>query len=733
MPLPTPILDDRSYQQIRDELVLRIPIYSKEWTDHNASDPAITLLELFAFLGENLLFRFNQIPEATRIAFLKLLQLQLRPATTARAIVEVQSQLADGNQVPLESSASAGDIKFETVDEVHAFPISFVTISRKRTSLPEEGEAHDFAVRAANATELGDGEEAAYYVNAEVPADPLAPGAAPVDFRDAVDGMMWIAVLAEKNADLQKMRSRRINVGFVPDQQLAPSADLLALLDDHQIRHCPGEGAAGNGPETIWEYSTGELNAVTGEPIYRALAVRGDTSAGLTKQGVIRLELPADPQPIGVPPLDDPDRRGTRSFPPELADAEQEAKVLFWIRAYRRSANEPIGRVVWVGANAVEVLQQRKALPEFLGTGNGQPNQRFTLLNRPVVPKTAVIEVEDTDGRFKPWIEVDSFDASNEDARHVMIDYEAGVVRFGGVRGFAPQIGQRIRASSYRYGGGAQGNVLPAKINKLDELPDLKLKNPLYGRGGDETEPVADALERIPSELRRRDRAMSSSDFRELALAAPGASVGRAETLGLFHPPTKNLAAAGVVTVVVWPKEDRVHPNAPMPDKTQLSLVCRWLDSRRLITTELWVIPPTYKKIAVAIGVTVKPGYGVDAVRSWVELVIRQYLAPLPPYGPEGEGWPLGRKVIARELEAAALQVEGVRFLTDGVKLAELGPDNSWVKRESPDEVLLDAWVVPELAEITVVEGAPLEPGQSLAPPDTGVVAVPIPTIQEEC
>src|SRR3954471_15803910 len=89
MPLPRPILDDRSYQQLRDELVRRIPVYNPEWTDHNPSDPGITLLELFAFLGENLLYRFNQIPESTRLAFLNLLQIPLRPAAAAEALVVV--------------------------------------------------------------------------------------------------------------------------------------------------------------------------------------------------------------------------------------------------------------------------------------------------------------------------------------------------------------------------------------------------------------------------------------------------------------------------------------------------------------------------------------------------------------------------------------------------------------------------------------------------------------------
>src|SRR5918997_6435153 len=103
MPLPNPILDDRSYQQLRDELVRRIPVYTPEWTDHNASDPGITLIELFAFLGENLLFRFNQIPEATQLAFLRLLQIPLRPATSARAMVAVTTTAPTGSLVPVGS------------------------------------------------------------------------------------------------------------------------------------------------------------------------------------------------------------------------------------------------------------------------------------------------------------------------------------------------------------------------------------------------------------------------------------------------------------------------------------------------------------------------------------------------------------------------------------------------------------------------------------------------------
>jgi hypothetical protein len=140
------------------------------------------------------------------------------------------------------------------------------------------------------------------------------------------------------------------------------------------------------------------------------------------------------------------------------------------------------------------------------------------------------------------------------------------------------------------------------------------------------------------------------------------------------------------------------------------------------------VIPPTYRKVAVAVGANVKDGYGSDAVRRWVELVIRQYLAPLPPYGPDGQGWPLGRRVFGPELEAAALQVEGVDYL-EGLNVASLGEDGSW----SPGTVTLERWEVPELATISVVAGAALEAGADVSPPAVTPTPVPVPVIKEQC
>jgi predicted phage baseplate assembly protein len=736
LPLPAPILDDRSYQQIRDELIRRIPVYAKDdWTDHNPSDPGVTLIELFAFLGENLLYRFNQIPEATKLAFLRMLQIPLRPASAARALLTLalKDAIPAGLLVDLSREAKAGDVSFETLNEVRVWPLEAVAVGRVAAPAPTAGEAKDFATAALDARGgLKPGEQAAFYQSATVPEDPTAPGAMPVNIQATVDGALWIAVLQAESIDtpvlendLRKALGKGLlNVGFVPDEEIQPG-------DPPQA--CPGESPRTVSAEVVWEASTGQREE---DKPYREIAVESDTTRGLTQQGVVRLRLPDAFTELGVPRFDtEPDLAGTGVYPPGLEDEKKDARVLFWLRASRRrSEDAPLGRVLFVGINATEVVQTLKAGPEFLGTGNAQASQVYPLVHRPVLAGSVSVQVEE-DGRWMDWQVVDGFDASVEDSRHCVIDLEAGTVRFGNaLRGRAPQIGERIRVREYRWGGGPDGNVGPKAIAKIEGV-DVDAANPLPARGGAPAEPVADALERVPSELRRRDRAVTEGDFQELALATPGADVGRAECIPLFHPPTRNLQAAGVVSVVVWPRVDRKHPDAPVPDRTLLRQVCCWLDARRLITTELYVIPPTYRKVAVAVGLEPKPGYGVEAVRRWVELVIRQYLAPLPPYGPDGRGWPLGRPVFGPELEAAALQVEGVEFLY-GLNLAHWD-GAQWVQAATvdclPQPIALERWEVPQLAEITVVQNAPLDPGEAVTPPPTPSIPIPIPTLREEC
>jgi hypothetical protein len=73
MPISLPNLDDRTYGDLLEEARSLIPTYAPEWTNHNPSDPGITLVELFAYLSEMMLYRLNRVTDANMHAFLRLL------------------------------------------------------------------------------------------------------------------------------------------------------------------------------------------------------------------------------------------------------------------------------------------------------------------------------------------------------------------------------------------------------------------------------------------------------------------------------------------------------------------------------------------------------------------------------------------------------------------------------------------------------------------------------------
>jgi predicted phage baseplate assembly protein len=84
MTLPAPNLDDLRFQSdLVDEARKRIVRYCPEWTEYNLSDPGITLIELFAWMTELMVYRMNRIPEKNYLKFLEMLGLQRKPASSA--------------------------------------------------------------------------------------------------------------------------------------------------------------------------------------------------------------------------------------------------------------------------------------------------------------------------------------------------------------------------------------------------------------------------------------------------------------------------------------------------------------------------------------------------------------------------------------------------------------------------------------------------------------------------
>src|SRR4051812_15505899 len=143
-------------------MLRRIPAHTPEWTNPRLGDPGRTLIELFAWLGDALLYRANLIPERQRLVFLKLLGLPLKPAQPARTIVSLAwaqpTELSASTLIP--GGRIAGAVPFETLGETTVLPIAAEAYV-KRALKDEE---------AARMAEVIDGVARIHRINAAVKA-----------------------------------------------------------------------------------------------------------------------------------------------------------------------------------------------------------------------------------------------------------------------------------------------------------------------------------------------------------------------------------------------------------------------------------------------------------------------------------------------------------------------------------------------------------------------------------
>src|SRR5262249_16414059 len=113
MPLQTPMLDDRTAQQLVDRAKLMITRFCPEWTDHNVSDPGVTLIELFAWMTELLLYRVNQVPDKMYVKFLELIGVRQGPPGAAQAPLTFYLSAPQKIEVPIPLGAEVATVRTE--------------------------------------------------------------------------------------------------------------------------------------------------------------------------------------------------------------------------------------------------------------------------------------------------------------------------------------------------------------------------------------------------------------------------------------------------------------------------------------------------------------------------------------------------------------------------------------------------------------------------------------------
>jgi hypothetical protein len=774
MPITLPNLDNRRYQDLLDEALARVPVHNPEWTNFNKSDPGVTLVEIFAFLTESLLYRCNQIPERSRLKFLQLIGVPLQPAASARGLVQFTNERGARETVTLGAGREvrAGQVPFYTDLGLDVLPVEARVYFKRRVARPDK-ELTDYYSLLYASYKKDDFDPTKLELYETVPLDAkLADG---VDLgQDAIDGSLWIALLAragDKDSldDVRAaMAGRTLSLGVVPS------------LIENGRRLAPG-GEANQQSRPMLRYELPDVSAGTDLPDaeaarranYKPLAA-SDAGDVLTMPGVVQITLPAEKSALQMWTDLNPLEPGVGDFPPSLDDTNLNDRVVTWLRVRAKEKTAARVRLLWVGINATTVTQRARVAGEQLPDGTGAPDQVALLSHTPVLPGSVRLDVitrsSDALTRSEVWQEIDDLTAAGSEVPTVdprrppgapvvsnplvnvfMLNRESGEIRFGdGVRGRRPAAGATLRAE-YDYGVGAAGNVGAGSINTSPTLPaGFKVTNPVRTWGGAQAETVGDGEKQITRFLQHRERLVTAADFKSITLRTPGVDIGRVEVLPGYNPALASSVggdAPGAVTLMLIPRYDAEQPDAPQPERLFLDSVCRHLEPRRLITTEIFLRGPSYVPIWVSVGINVVPGASIAEVTESVKRELLKFLSPLPPpgqsqleadeallttpqYATEKNGWPLGKSVAARELMAVASRVSGVQFVKD--VLVAKGTD------AATDPIPMTGLQLPRVLGISVGVGdpAPIDDLRGTSKKDDeprAQLVVPVPVIPEEC
>jgi hypothetical protein len=363
-------------------------------------------------------------------------------------------------------------------------------------------------------------------------------------------------------------------------------------------------------------------------------------------------------------------------FGADLAQADDKYRKLYWLRArVRRTPNDEDQLPLMMQAvrlNTAPATQAATVREERLGVATGRPAQTVSLRKKPVLIHPATnapdlsLTLSGADGLPVEWLRVDDFYRSGPADIHYILDPITGQIGFGdGRNGQIPVAGSKITAAQYRIGGGAIGNVSAATITKIKgRVRGVKeASNFRPAHDGEDAETVEAAKARAPHDLRNRDRAVSAEDFRDLAMQTPGVNLHKVFALSRRAVDSDEVIFEkdGSVTLLVLPNND---DPAPQPSQTQHRAICKWLEPRRLITTELHVVGPRYSDVTtLSANVTVKDGFDLSAVNDAIYARLLDFMHPIKG-GVDGTGWPFGGAIYHGDLYDQMLGVEGVRRVT---------------------------------------------------------------------
>ncbi|MGQ0839838.1 putative baseplate assembly protein [Actinokineospora sp.] len=610
MVLPAPSLDDRRFQEFVDEAKRYVMRRCPEWTDHNVSDPGVTLIETFAFMTEQLCYRLNRVPDRLYVKFLELLGLRMLPPTPAVAPItfwlstpaRAPLVIRAGTKVSTTRTESEDAIVFSTLVDLPVLPTE-ISAMRRVTGR---------GVASENQTTAYDlGEEFAAF-----------------DEPPQLDDALLIGL-----------------------REPGPSCAVRIDFDGES----KGVGVNPKYPPLIWEAWTGDG--------WDPCQVTTDETGGLNKSGRIVVHLPKAHEAS----LIDDQRAGwlrVRVIEPLPGQAAYSSSpVVRGITAgtVGATASAVHGEIIEFEelGESEGVPGQRFDLGQTPVLAGSHPATLQVAMDTGWQEWTRVDNFANS-GPDDPHYVLDGVAGQVEFGPAVRLE-DRLLRQYGAI----PPRDAMIRMRRYYSGGGARGNVARYAIDTLKgSIPFVSGVTNLHPAGGGvDGETLEEAKARGPIMLRTRSRAVTAEDYEAIAReAAPEVARIHCLTAG------EDDVAHGAVKVLVVPAAAQKNRELLFADLVPapgtLERIATRLDDVRLVGTRVLVEPARYRGVTVIARLVARTRLDPDEIRMRALERLYAYINPLTG-GEDGTGWPFGRRVSHGEVFALLQSVRGVDVVED--------------------------------------------------------------------
>ena len=627
MSLPSPNLDDRAFQDFVDEAKRLLQQRAPEWTDNNVADPGVTLIETFAYMVDQLVFRLNKVPELHWIKFLDFLGETLRPPAAAYTTMKFTLAVPQNSDILVPASTV-----ISTARRGEGPPVSFTT--DKNLNLVSTSITASLTQPAGGAFTLVD-------VTDQTSEDVECFSNLP-----EIDDALLIGLNKPASHCIVRLTVDSRIEGIGVDPKRPPRAFDAWNGRSWEPVECLMDTTGGFNRKGTIELSIGEqrensLNGVAAAWIrVRVIAAEGD-----------------QPEYKESPKIRSMSAATIGGFVPATHCQIVKNEML------GRTAGTP-GEAFTLNRTPLIAGQDDLILEVSSPDGWERWTRVETFANREPQEKIFCLDNVTGELRFGP-----------------IVRQPDGSTRSYGA---TPPSGSNLRVPEYRAGGGVAGNVDAGALRLLrTSIPFIsKAENIHPAVGGVDAETIADLKARAAIDLRARNRAVSAADF-ELLTQQASPSLVRTKCLN-----GADFGSPGTVLVLVVPdiQPGRVPFELLRPREETLANVKKFIDDRRLVGTTVRIEPPRYMGVSVAARLAIHSQADQEQVLTAADDAIANFLHPLHG-GYDGTGWPFGRDVSVGDIYSVLQQVPELMY----VDVARLIPVDAvtGAKAEPTDKISL--------------------------------------------